>query len=194
MANYESNSDASKEKKKDIQPIALKGEIVKTKKTGLQKIASTVSDNLEKNDVKGRIINDIILPTILEMVYTGLSGMFGIDSAKLRNTTRSVVNTVKSSDYWNAGNNTKEPTKRYRTVYDFDNPVLSMKADAEDFLMNLEGYFDQYRVITVSDIRQLLGQVPTSSDFNYGWRSMNDICIVHVAEGWMIRMPRPEPI
>ena len=181
------------EEKTKLQPV-VSSPVTKHKKTGFQKIAGIVSDNIEKNDVKGRIINDIILPMILDMVNTGLSGMFGIEPTKSRRTLDSIVSTARSSDYWKAGNNKQPVARTTRSAYDFDNPVYSTLADAETVLRNLVACAEQYGQISVSDILELSGTVPSSTDYKYGWTDIHNVDIVHVAEGYMIRMPRPVPL
>lgn len=180
------------EEKTKLQPV-ISGTVTTRKKTGLQNIGSIVYDNLQKNNVKKHIIDDIILPTILDIVNTGLAGAFGLEPTRTRRTLDSVVSTVRSSEYWNASNS-KGSTVVVRTAYDFDNPVYSTLSDAQTVLENLIACADHYGQISVSDIMELSAKVPSSTDYKYGWKNLNNVDIVHVTEGYMIRMPRPTPL
>jgi hypothetical protein len=182
--------------KKETKPVVT-GTVKQQKKTGLQKIAGIAASNLEKNDVKNRIINDIVLPMILDMVTTGLAGMFGIDATKGRKALDGVVSTVRSADYWNRSNNTgkiETVNATVRSVYDFDNPIYATLGDAETVVRNLNAYIDKYQKVSVADILELSAIVPKSTDYKYGWTTLANVDIVHVAEGYMIRMPKPSPI
>jgi hypothetical protein len=184
------------ENDKKLNPV-VSSPAKRQKKTGIQKIAQTVSSNLEKNDVKGKIVNDIILPMVLDMVNIGLAGMFGIDPGRSRKTLDGVVSTVRSSSYWGASNKKEyvETTGRVtRSVYDFDNPIYSTLGDAEEVVRSLQACLEKYQRISVSDILQLSNIIPSSVDYKYGWTSLNGVDIVHVAEGYMLRMTKPVPL
>lgn len=189
---YESNSINKREKREPV----VNAPATRVKKTGFQKIASTVAKNVEENDVKGRIVNDIVLPMILDMVNTGLAGMFGIDPRRSRSTLDSIVTTARSSRYWNASNGkTVETTNRtVRTVYDYDDCLYPTKQDAENALRDLDACMEKYNVVKVADLLETSRILPNSTDYNYGWYNIRDAKIIHTVDGWVLRMPEPQPL
>lgn len=65
---------------------------------------------------------------------------------------------------------------------------------AETLLANMYDLMNQYRVVSVADLREMAGITPATSDNAYGWHSLDNARISKVRDGYLLEMPRPSLI
>lgn len=51
-----------------------------------------------------------------------------------------------------------------------------------------------YKIVSVADFYDLVGVTGNWTDNKYGWSDIRSASIVHVRDGYMIKLPRPLPI
>ena len=201
-----------------IKPIG----VVKAKKSKLNAFADKINDNISKSNIKERVIDEIALPMLLDMITTSIAGVFGIENYKARRSIDGVISTVRANGYHKASNYSGSyvtygsgstydvksdiPTRpARRSVYDYDNAIFSTQKDAmakyeelKDKLLNEEG-----KCIKVADMVELAGGNPSHVDYNYGWKTLDGVTFDHIrtvsdngerVEGWIIKLPRPVPL
>lgn len=79
-------------------------------------------------------------------------------------------------------------------VFNVDDIVLPTKRDAQTILERMQDVLDSYDVVTVSDLKELLGIKPQHIDNNWGWMYLQDVDIRQVREGYLLRFPSPDQI
>ena len=72
--------------------------------------------------------------------------------------------------------------------------VLPSQEAAEVVLANLFELLNQYRVIAIGDLNDLVGKTSTPSDNSYGWTSLDGARISKVRDGFLLELPRPSII
>lgn len=68
--------------------------------------------------------------------------------------------------------------------------ILGMREEAEDVLESLKCAIDEYSVVSVADLYDLLGETSEYTDQKYGWTDLSSARIKRVPEGFLIQLPR----
>ena len=53
---------------------------------------------------------------------------------------------------------------------------------------------DEYRLVTVSDFYDLVGESGEYTDAKYGWQNIRNARVVRGRQGYYIELPKPIPI
>jgi len=80
--------------------------------------------------------------------------------------------------------------------------IFDRKSDAEQVLSGMCEYIDDYGKITMKEFYNLVSEVtdgdidiPTSyTQTRYGWYDVSNVSVVHVREGYLLRLPKAEVI
>jgi hypothetical protein len=83
---------------------------------------------------------------------------------------------------------------RDRASHNFDNIVLATRPEAELVLQTLMEAIDQYSMVTVSDLYDLVGITGNFTDDKWGWYELNGADIVRVRDGFIIDLPPTKPL
>ena len=82
-----------------------------------------------------------------------------------------------------------------RTTYSYDNIVLESRGDAESVLDSMGEIIDQYGMVKVADLYDLVGLTGSYTDNNYGWTNLSTAHVVRLNDGgYLIKLPRALPI
>jgi hypothetical protein len=81
-----------------------------------------------------------------------------------------------------------------RVTSDARGYVIVSRDEAERVLETLAMVIDRYEVVTVADLREMLGLEFTPIDNRWGWIDVRDAQITQRREGWLLQMPQPEEI
>ena len=69
--------------------------------------------------------------------------------------------------------------------------VFDSRSNAEKVLDVLNILMEEYGVVRVADLYDLIGLTPTYTDNNFGWINLTGTSIVRVRHGYEIIMPKP---
>ena len=58
----------------------------------------------------------------------------------------------------------------------------------------MDELIDTYKLVSVADLKDLVGITGNYTDNRYGWTSIRSAEVVRVRDGYTIKMPRPMPI
>lgn len=72
--------------------------------------------------------------------------------------------------------------------------VPSSSDDADMVLEKMRWIIDNYDVVSVGDLYELLGLPSAYTDNNWGWSNLVNAEVKAVREGWLLDLPDPEPI
>lgn len=194
---------------KGLSPVAKAMGTVKPKRTRFQRICDKVTDNVRNSKLEQRVVEEIALPMILDICTTTLAGILGIEARTTRNRVESVISSVRANNYHSASNSgsrysfvSEEPQQSSpirRSVYDFELPIVT-QTEVEEMYLQIQACMEQHGNVSVADIIQLAdtGKIPTTSDYDYGWKTIEGFKMCHVhtdtADGWIINPPKPIPL
>lgn len=198
MEDYKSNSHKAKAKqaekeRKKVEPV-VKSNVIK-KKNNVRKLTDTFAPG-DISNVKSYIFMDVLVPAIKKAIsdiivngvdmilYNGESGR----NKKTGSASYISYNRYSSGDRHVAGGS------RTRFGYDYDDVVIPTRAEAEDVLNAMDGMLDTYGVVSVADLYDLVGVSCNYTDNKYGWMSLRTAEVVRVRDGYIIKLPKAQPI
>lgn len=194
MENYEPNSHKSKEERKESLPEKkvekiVNGSVKSKKKNGVQKIASVfVPEDVE--NVKTYIIEDIVVPAVKDIILDAVRVFLGIDKRSDKGSAASKVAYRSCYDK----DRQKNSVARTRVGYDYDDIILDNRGEAEEVLTRMDELIDEYGLVSVADLYDLVGVTGNYTDNKYGWTDIRSASVVRVRDGYMIKLPKALPI
>ena len=71
---------------------------------------------------------------------------------------------------------------------------METRGEAEEVLIKMDELIATYKVVRVADFYDLVGISSSYTDNNYGWTDIKSATVVHVREGYMIKLPKALPL
>ena len=183
---------ANKEEKK-IEKVVT-GKVI-TKKDGFfsKMFRGLISEDAK--DVKSYVFGDVLIPAIKKAISDIVSDgidiiLYGESSGKKR---RSPAERVSYRSYYDRSSAYRRPSPVY-SDYSYDNIILETRGEAEEVLARMDELIDTYKLVSVADLKDLVGITGNYTDNRYGWTSIRSAEVVRVRDGYTIKMPRPMPI
>lgn len=199
MENYPNNSFKARETaqsnsrpkdppEKRVEKI-ITGTAKTVKKNWFKKfIGLFVSDEID--NVPGYLWRNTILPAIKRTISDSVEIALNGETGKRRTSGSSIV-----SEY-RGGNNSQNRT-RYdvQNLYEIDDIILDTYGDCEAVLDEMTALIEQYGMVSVLDLYDLLGTTSTRhTDSKYGWTSLRTAKIVAMRGAFMLKLPRIVPL
>lgn len=183
---------ANKEEKK-IEKVVT-GKVI-TKKEGFfsKMFRGLISEDAK--DVKSYVFGDVLIPAIKKAISDIVSDgidiiLYGESSGKKH---RSPAERVSYRSYYDRSSDYRRPSSVY-SDYSYDNIILETRGEAEEVLARMDELIDTYKLVSVADLKDLVGITGNYTDNRYGWTSIRSAEVVRVRDGYTIKMPRPMPI
>lgn len=86
-------------------------------------------------------------------------------------------------------------SRRARARHDFDEIVLSSRAEAEEVIDRLFDLISRYDEATVADLYELTGLESSHTDNKWGWTDMRGASVTRVRSGgYLLNLPDPESL
>jgi hypothetical protein len=153
--------------------------------------------------VQDYLIFEVLLPAARDMVSDAVSLginriLYGDSRPRHRH---GEPNRTNYSSY--SRNQTATGTNNYgsRTIsrdaaarHDFGEIVLETRGEAEDVLDRLRDLIKQYDSARVTDLYDLVGITGSFTDDRWGWSDLRDARVKPIRGGYLLVMPRTEPI
>lgn len=198
MVEYASNSHKSKETQlmdknaeRKVEKV-VKGS-VKTRDNKGRKFADIFISEDAAN-VKSYVFMDVLVPAIKKAISDIVTN--GIDMILYGGT---------------GGGNRAKPTSKvsYRSYYedrsepsrysgrgrfDYDDIIFESRIEAENVRKQMIELIESYGFVTVSDMYDMAGLTAPYTGNNYGWMNLRSSDVVHVRDGYIIRLPKASPI
>lgn len=154
-------------------------------------------------DLGRRIGRDVVVPRIKAGVEEALNsfihGMFwGGGSNPLQQFAKGTVIRAGGTNY-NAissqpsGLQMAQAASRPSTG-PYSDLAFATQQHAEKTLANCYDVLNRYRVVSVADLKEMVGMTPGTQDNAYGWMSLDNARITKTREGYLLEMPRPSLI
>lgn len=212
MDDFPSNSQRSKEER--IQPKPTGKKVAETKKIeqivsgGVVRRKQSLLKRV-RNDARGvsdYIFRDVLIPAaknmVTDSVQQGIERMIFPDSRPRSHQSRGGNNGYVSynrvgsnSGSWNnRQEQRRDVSRRARSTHDFDEIILESRGEAEEVLDALYELLSKYDSASVSALYELTGISGNYTDDKWGWTSLQGASVSHVRNGYLINLPKPEPL
>ena len=200
MENYKGNSYKSRESKRqeERKPLekVVNGPVKVKKKNGLEKFKdSIIVEDLSK--AKDFVKEEVLIPSlkkaISDIIKNGLDILLYGETRRSSNSNSIPASRVSYGKYYENPNTGLKPHS-VRTAYDCDTFVFGTRGEAQMVLDALDETWDRYGIVSVADLYDLIGQTGSYTDNGYGWTDLHAATIVRVQDGFLLKLPRVQPI
>lgn len=209
MEDYQSNSKKDKEpKEKQKIERVIKTEVLVQKKSLGRKFRDLFIE-ADFKSVMRYVVYDVLLPaarnTIVDASSKGIERMMYGENAMRRRgygmgvgqrvTYNSPISRSYSSSTMGVGLprtpaiSSARPARNVR-----DDLIFGSREEAALVLERMNDIIDQYEVVSVADLNELVGLQSAHTDNKWGWAYLPDIQIRQIREGFLIDLPPAEPI
>lgn len=163
----------------------------------------------EGRSVGTYIVMDIIVPAIKDIIADVVSQgvermLFGEARSTSRRTGRppqsqTHVNyrqySSSSSPPWKRDEPRHQaPVRRRHNALDFENVVLSTRAEAEGIISQMFEIISKYEQVSVADLNEMLGEASSFTDEKWGWTDIRGAGVTRITGGYLLDLTRPEPL
>jgi hypothetical protein len=175
------------------------GAVTKRKKSLGEKITNVFFGE-EAKSIARFVIWDVLVPNakdlFVEMVNSALNmRLYGEDKPTRglrRDRDRTSINYGGFSRERGFGRREREePERRSRAVFAFQDVVIARKGDAEKVLAEMADVIDQYGVVSILDLCDMLDIQSEHTDQKWGWRTVGSAYTERVRDGYILVLPRP---
>lgn len=193
-----SKKKASEEPEKKVEAVVT-GRVITRKKSFWSKVRETFTGD-DAHSVGAYIMYDIMIPAlknmISDMVSNGAERMLFGEVAPRSRSRHDTGRTPYRKMFNDNPNNERrrDVSPRSRRSRDFQEIVLEDMGEAQYVLDCLGELISSYGVATVADLYDLVDVSPDFTDEQWGWVTIRGARAVRVRDGYLLDMPRPEPI
>lgn len=195
MEDYKPNSHRSKEapatNEKKVEKV-VRGAVKTRKKNGLEKAKCAIFSEDAAN-IKSYVVMDVLIPAfkkaISDVVTNGIEILLYGESGRTRRNSPS-----GSISYRNFYDRRDDGPRRLnapvRNGYDLNDIVLETRGEAEDVLARMDELVEQYGVVSVADLYDLVGITGNYTDNKYGWTNIRNAEPIRVRDGYLLKLPK----
>ena len=202
-SNRHSQPKDDKNTDKKIEAV-VSGEVVRRKKPLRKRFSETFVGG-DARSVASYVFLDVLIPAAKDMVADAMSMgvekmLYGDVRSSSRRPRGANTNTGYVSYNRFGSSNTRpeprvpNPSRRSRANHDFDEIILATRVEAEEVVDRLFDLVSRYEVATVSDLYELVGVAPNYTDDKYGWTDIRGAGVQRVRNGYLLDLPKPEPL
>lgn len=192
------------EEKKVVKIV--QSEVQRRKKPLGKRFAETFVGGDAKS-VWGFVTLDVLIPAAKDMfadaVSQGVERMiFGEARSTGRRTGRRPHDSYISYNRYSGGGSRRESprdprhniSRRARASHDFDEIILATRVEAEEVIDRLFDLVSKYESATVADLYDLVGISGSYTDDKWGWLDLRGGGVTRVRNGYLLDLPKPEPL
>lgn len=173
---------------------------VKTRKKPAAKKLSDIFISEDVANVKSYIFMDVLVPAIkkaisdivtdgIEMILYG-----GTSSRDKKRPGSSKVSYVSYDKYADRRDDRRYVGSDSRNRFDYDEIVFENRGQAEAVLNQMFDVIEQYNVVSVLDLYDMVDMSAPHTANKYGWTNLRNADVVRVRDGYIIKLPKPFPI
>lgn len=192
--------DGQEKKEKHVEKVAQGKR--KRKPAAKRMGEAIVSEDMA--EVRSYLVWDVLVPAVKDLigdlVKKGIDAILYGGAHEPRNIRREGARSRASySDYYDRNKRGRDdrraPRRPKRAGFkSFDDIVFEDRFSAENVLDCLVDITMDYGMVSVADFYELSGEEPEWTDNKYGWGELRDVHVVRTRDGWVIDLPKPEPI
>lgn len=212
MEEYPSNSNRQRRQEerppeKKVERV-VQGEVIRRKKSFTRRL----TEHFVGANARGawsHIALEVLLPMIkdgfVETFHEGIDHVFDNDRrysrrGRSRPGSGSYVsyNRYSQSSHRNERDRDRDEPRRIsrrgRANHNFEEIILPTRVEAEEVIERLFDLIDKFEVATVADLYDMVGVTDEYTDRKWGWEDMQGARATRVRGGYLLDLPRPEPI
>ena len=169
----------------------IKGSATTKQKSEIRKFADEFIAE-DAHNVKSYVWKDVIVPAAKKLVFDIVRDgvemlLYGVTGT--RNDNRRDSNYVSYSSKYNDRRDSRVTYTDSRL--DFGEIKFASRGDAQAVLEEMDITLRDYGIVRVSDMFDMAGITPPYTSNRYGWSSLRNAEVIHVRDGYVIKMPRP---
>lgn len=200
-SRFKDNEQETPPVDKDIKRVT--SEEPKRRRRSLRKQFKAVFFNGDPKATAEYVAFGVLLPAAQDMVLDAISG--GAEriikgETRRRRTTSAPPSGpsgfVSYNRYSMGGQRAQEPPRyvshRARASHNFDEIVLTSRAEAEEVIERMYDIIGRYDSVTVADFYELVGTPSAHTDHKWGWVDLRGAGVARVRNGYLIDLPTPE--
>ena len=147
-------------------------------------------------DVKSYILTEVLIPTLKKAIDDTVTNgirylLFGESRGSNKPNTSSGIS---YKDYYRQEKDERKPRSSAWTTSQYSDVIITDRGEAEEVLRRMDEIVEQYGMVSVADLYDLVGISGDYTAFRYGWTDIRSANIVRVKDGHMIKMPRVKPL
>lgn len=201
--NFQKKTTAKKERSK-LSSVVTTGK-VEAKKPSIKSKLADVFLSEERGNVGQYLIFDVLIPAIKDTVcnlgHAALDRSFYGGSRRYTDQSRT-GSTYNYSSYYKPNYSYPQqnrPSDQYahvnrEGVFRFDTIKFGMRAEAQEVLDCLVMRIVDSDYATVADLYDLIGRTADFTMERWGWYNLDTAYVTNVRGGFVIRLPKPQPI
>lgn len=212
MENYPPNNRKQQEPQEDPAEPAKKieqittGKVVRRKKPLFRRVSESFISG-DARSVMNFVALDVLLPaakdTITDAISQGAERFFFGEARSTSRRTGYRPNTGSYVSYnrFSPSQQQQRPmreeprlSRRARATHDFDEIILATRVEAEEVIDGLFTLVSKYDTATVADLYELVGVSGNYTDDKWGWTDIRGAGVTRVRNGYLLDLPRPEPL
>lgn len=206
--NGPKKDSARREEPKKIEKVVV-GEVIQRKKPfgRRMKEAFVIGDS---QTIWNYIATEVIIPATKDLIadsavsfvdrllfgegggYSRRSGRNRQGSEKYMNYSRQSARPERRRPPWEPEH--QQRARRLPPQHEFQEIILETRAECEEVIDQMFGLIEKYDVATVSDLYDLVGADTNYMDDKWGWYSLKQFEVRRIRDGYLLDIPRPEPI
>jgi hypothetical protein len=193
-----------------IEPV-ITGKVIRRKKPLTKRLRDTFFAG-DGNSVFGYLVRDVLIPalqaTATDLVTKGINkAVYGTDRPPHgagRTTVYGSGRPTISYDRYSSSRptpatNRPSPTpsenRPYRpSSFQLGEIILETRMEAEDVASKLFEILEEYKVVRVADLNDLIHEKNEYTDHKFGWDSLRGLDIRRIREGYLLVLPDPEDL
>lgn len=185
-------------KDKNIEKV-VRGKVKTRPKSGARKLTDVFISE-DASNVKSYIFMDVLVPAvkkaISDIVRDGIDMILYGDSGRRKSSSASYVSyrDYSRSDRDRDRFRDRDREPRTRSGYNHDDIILETRGEAEEVLTRMDEIIDEYGVVSVGDLYDLIGKSCEYTDNKYGWTNIRNAEPIRVRDGYMLKLPKALPI
>lgn len=194
------------QKKAEIQRV-VEGKVVRRKKSRAKRLKEVLFTGLTLTEVWEHMAFEVLVPAARDAMWDAFTG--GAERMIYRDDPRSNrrrhrpgglghinYNRYSGSSRGRERERDERPqmSRRGRANFDFDEIILDTRGEAEEVIDRLFDAVAKYEMVTVADLYEMVGVAGSYTDEKYGWTDIQGARPVRVRNGYLLDLPRPEPL
>ena len=198
MNEYQGNSHKSKEEaSREVAPAKKVQQVAAGKPRRINEVRKLADAFITEDvhSVKDYIIQEVLLPAakkaISEMVSSGID-MLLYGEAKSKNRSR-YESRVSYTNYYVREPDYDRGTRTRSRGDDYDDIILDTRREAEEVLDRMQDLIDNYGMVSVADLYDLVGINGSYTDNKYGWTHLRSADVQRVRDGYLLKLPKALP-
>lgn len=185
----------NKQSEKKIEKV-VSGTAKTKKKSEMSKIKDIFISE-DASNVKSYVLMDVLIPAmkkaVSDIVTNGIDMILYGEGGRSRR--RAPSERVSYRRYYDQRDDMSIDRVRTRTGYSYDDIIVDNRGEAEEVLSRMDELIDQYGVVSVGDLYDLVGLTGNYTDQKYGWTNIRTAKPERLRDGgYVLKLPKALPI